>query len=176
MVDDLIKYALNTQKVEFIRVDLNQIVNEVLEDLELLVNESKASIKVKELPAITGSPIQMRQLFSNLLSNSIKYRKKTDTPKITISAEMVDCVDVHYPNKKFHKLMVQDNGIGMDHKHLGNIFAIFQRLHHSDKYEGNGIGLAICKRIMENHSGKIEAESTPNDGSTFNLYFSAELG
>lgn len=173
LVDDLIKYALNTQKVEFIKVDLNQIVKEVLEDLELLVNESNATIKYKELPAINGSPIQMRQLFSNLLSNSIKYRKKTDTPKITISAEMVDCVDVYYPNKKFHKLIVQDNGIGMDNKHLGNIFAIFQRVHHADKYEGNGIGLAICKRIMENHSGKIEAESTLNDGSTFNLYFSA---
>jgi signal transduction histidine kinase len=170
LVSDLVKYAFSTQKMELSDVDLNHILNDVTEDLELLIDANDASITFNQLPVIYGSTVQMRQLFSNLLTNAIKYRKKNETPSIHISTEIVDCIDPHYPNRKFYKVMVKDNGIGMDNKHLGKIFAIFQRLETSVN-NGNGIGLAICKRIMENHSGKIEAESTPNDGSTFNMYF-----
>src|SRR6185312_9355253 len=104
-------------------------------------------------------------------SNAVKYKKETEAPLIDIITEVTDCVDPHFPNKKFHKVSVRDNGIGMNNGELNKIFIMFQRLHMKNEYSGNGIGLAICKKIMENHLGKIEVESSPNDGSTFILYF-----
>jgi signal transduction histidine kinase len=171
LVDDLVKYAFNTGKNEAVEVDLGRVINEVLDDLELLVAENSASLRSKPLPKIMGSPVQMRQLFSNLIANAIKFRKADTSPVITIDTDITDCIDKHFPNKKFHRISLHDNGIGMDKSRLNKIFMIFRRLHIPDEYPGNGIGLAICKRIMENHLGKIEVESAPNMGSTFHLYF-----
>ncbi len=171
LVDDLVKYSLATTAINFVEVDLNLILNEVVDDLELIIKESSAQVSIDTLPKISGSSVQMRQLFSNILINALKYRKEKVNPKIRISAELTDCVDLNFPNKKFYKISVKDNGIGMDKEHLQKIFMIFQRLHMPDEYSGNGIGLAICKKIMENHLGKIEAESINHNGSTFNLYF-----
>jgi light-regulated signal transduction histidine kinase (bacteriophytochrome) len=144
-------------------------VQEVKDDLEIVIQESKAVIEVSGLPVITGSRVQMRQLFSNLIANAIKYSKKDSAPQITISYEK-DGPDAS-GEMKFHKISIRDNGIGMDNEHLSKIFIIFQRLHHKNEYSGNGIGLAICKKIMENHSGRIEVTSELNKGSTFNLFF-----
>ncbi|MES2592985.1 MAG: ATP-binding protein [Bacteroidota bacterium] len=171
LVDDLVKYSLSASKINPIKIDLNDIAKEVIEDLELVINENSAGISLKALPVIEGSPVQLRQLFSNILTNALKYRKDKVKPKIKIVSEIKNSVLPKSPNKKFHKISISDNGIGMDQEYLKKIFTIFQRLHKQDEYKGNGIGLAICKKIMENHSGTIEARSTLGEGSTFNIYF-----
>ncbi len=171
LVDDLTKYSLNTAKPELRPLDMNELIDGVLDDLEVIIHENKAVIKVDELPKLNASDFQMKQLFLNLLNNSIKFAKKGQAPVITISAEITDCVDMKHPNKKYHKLMIRDNGIGIEEQYLQKIFTIFQRLHTDEEYEGNGIGLAICRKIMDNHHGKIEAQSHAGEGTVFNLFF-----
>ncbi|HEV7230084.1 MAG TPA: ATP-binding protein [Bacteroidia bacterium] len=175
LVDDLVKYALNSRKVEVAEIDLNVVVKEVMEDLEVLIKEKDAVVEIKKLPQIMGSQVQMRQVFSNLITNAIKYKKKHLKPIISIASEVTDCVDSHFPNKKYYKVSIGDNGIGIQQNKLKKIFVIFQRLHMPGEYTGNGIGLAICKRIMESHLGKIEAVSSENEGSTFNIYFPVNI-
>lgn len=171
LVDDLVKYATSTSHIEAEEVDLNNVMKEVMDDLELLIKENSATLNVHTLPVIMAAGVQMRQLFSNLISNAIKYRKNDVLPEITVTADIVDCVDVHFPNKKFHRVSIQDNGIGIDSKYVDKIFTIFARLHMPDEYTGNGIGLAICKKIMENHSGRIGVEDFSPNGTVFHLYF-----
>ncbi len=172
LVDDLVKYSYSTTKIEaHDKVDLNEVLKEVMEDLELIIHENEASIIPMSLPVMSVSHVQMRQLFSNLLINAIKYKRENEKPRIYIFNEISDQIDVSNKNKKYYKISISDNGIGMDENHLSKIFTIFQRLHKRDEYAGNGIGLAICKKIMENHGGKIEVKSTLNEGSVFSLYF-----
>lgn len=171
LVDDLVKYSLASNAISFEEVDLNVILHEVIEDLELLIKENEAKITVNKLPKIYGSKVQMRQLFSNILINALKYRREKISPEIEINAEITRGVDPNFLESKFHKISITDNGIGIDEMYLQKIFTIFQRLHMRDEYSGNGIGLAVCKKIMDNHLGKIEAISANHNGSTFNLYF-----
>lgn len=166
LVDDLVKYAFSSVKDDISAIDLNEILKDVMDDLELIISENNATIEIGDLPEIMGTKVQMRQLFSNLISNAIKYAKEEVSPIIKISYDVV--IDGEYSN---YRITIEDNGIGMDTAHLTKIFTIFQRLHMRNEYSGNGIGLAICKKIMENHSGHIEVESTLNSGSTFSLYF-----
>jgi signal transduction histidine kinase len=173
LVDDLVKYSYSTIKTQPDVIDLNDVLIEVIEDLELIITENDACIHAAVLPKLNVAHVQMRQLFSNLLTNAIKYKRVNEKPVISISVNIVDQIDVNDPDKKYHKLTVTDNGIGMDPNHLSKIFTIFQRLHRRDEYSGNGIGLAICKKILENHEGKIEVESRLNEGSSFHLYFPA---
>lgn len=169
LVDDLVKYAFSAVKDDTAKVDLNEVFTEVLDDLELMINENDATIKCDKLPIIKGSKVQMRQLFSNLISNAIKYNKENQQAKITIFCDQVNGNLIQMPEKLYSKISFSDNGIGMNPDHLGKIFTIFQRLHMKNEYSGNGIGLAICKKIMDNHSGKIDVKSSPN-GSIFTLY------
>jgi len=174
LVDDLVKYAFSAVKAEESEVDLNKIIKEVIDDLELTITEYSARIAFGELPVIPASKVQMRQLFSNLISNAIKYSRPNVVPEINISAEISDQIEPNNPDKKFYHIRFQDNGIGMEKIYLNKIFTIFQRLHMRNEYSGNGIGLAICKKIMENHSGKITVDSTLGSGSTFDLFFSVK--
>ena len=169
LVDDLVKYAFIATKAEDFEIDLDAIIKEVIDDLELLIKESNAKIILDTLPKISGSKVQMRQLFANLISNAIKYGKKDVPPRIVITSEIFTTT-VNLQENEFYKIAVQDNGIGMDKMHLDKIFTMFLRLHMRNEYSGNGIGLAICKKIMENHNGKIEVESSI-EGSIFNLFF-----
>jgi len=172
LVDDLVKYAfIATVDENIIPISLDKVVNEVIDDLEIAIAESKAVITIDQLPVITASKVQMRQLFANLLSNAIKYSQKDVPPSISITSEIVGTEDMVSEVTACHKISVKDNGIGMDSAHLNKIFTIFQRLHLRNEYSGNGIGLAICKKIMENHHGRIEVESSLTEGSTFHLYF-----
>jgi signal transduction histidine kinase len=171
LVDDLVKYSITARKIDLSEVDLNKTLKEVADDLDLSITEMNAQLFVKDLPKVNGSEVQMRQLFLNLLSNALKFKKADTTPAITISHEIRDCVDFNFPNKKFHRISIHDNGIGIEKQQLNKVFMIFQRLHMPEEYPGNGVGLAICKKIMENHLGRIDVESTPGDGSTFNVYF-----
>jgi PAS domain S-box-containing protein len=169
LVDDLVKYAFSATTDDTSTVDLNEVLNEVLDDLELMIKESRAKINCTGLPKIKGSKVQMRQLFSNLISNAIKYGKSEVVPEIDIFSEKVAGDSIQMTEDKYFKICITDNGIGMNPDHLGKIFTIFQRLHMRNEYSGNGIGLAICKKIMDNHSGKIDVKSSP-DGSIFSLY------
>ncbi len=171
LVDDLVQYSSHTAQEEHTEINLTAVISEVIEDLEVIITEKKADIKMGELPVIKASRVQMRQLFSNLISNAIKYCKADKPPLIQIYK--ADNLDAEIPNQnsKFVKIQIKDNGIGMESSHLLKIFTIFQRLHGRNEYSGNGIGLAICKKIMQNHSGNITVESTLNEGTVFNLYF-----
>jgi len=171
LVDDIVKFALSSLKDEVKDVDLNEVLRDVAEDLEFLIRERVAVIDVDSLPVIKGSKVQMRQLFSNLIVNAIKYGKKEIPPAIKIAQEYIDNLDSYGRPVKYLKINIQDNGIGMDKLYLSKIFIIFQRLHLRTEYSGNGIGLSICKKIMENHNGRIEVDSELDGGSTFSLYF-----
>jgi PAS domain S-box-containing protein len=171
LVDDLVKYAFSATKDETEEVDLNKIVKDVLDDLEIVITENKAQIEFGTLPKIQASKVQMRQLFANLISNAIKYSKKNIPAQIKVTASVVDNQNLVNEAEKCHIIRIRDHGIGMDKMHLNKIFTIFQRLHLRTEYSGNGIGLAICKKIMENHQGKIDVESELGQGSTFCLYF-----
>ncbi|MHC0445384.1 sensor histidine kinase [Flavobacterium sp. 3-218] len=169
LVDDLVSYSSHTMKEEFAKVDISEVIAEVIADYEVLINDKKAVIEIGKLPELYASKGQIRQLFSNLISNAIKYSRKDLSPVIKIeadnaAAESADSI----PSVK---IKISDNGIGMEKSHLTKIFTIFQRLHAKNEYSGNGIGLAICKKIMENHSGSITVESLPNQGTTFDLNF-----
>jgi len=171
LVDDLVSYSSHTAQEERTEINLVEIIREVIDDLEIIISDKKADIKIGKLPTILASRVQMRQLFSNLISNAIKYSKSDSAPFIQIS--QIDDFQSEIPNQtdQFIKIQIKDNGIGMEKSHLNKIFTIFQRLHAKSEYSGNGIGLAICKKIMENHSGNITVESVPNEGTIFNLYF-----
>jgi signal transduction histidine kinase len=171
LVDDLVKYSVTARKIEMNEIDLNKVLKDVTEDLDLSITEQNASLVIEDLPKINGSEVQMRQLFLNLLSNSLKFKKAGVLPVIRIKSEIRDCVDFNFPNKKFHRISLKDNGIGIENNQLSKVFMIFQRLHMPEEYPGNGVGLAICKKIMENHLGRIDVESTPGEGSTFHIYF-----
>lgn len=168
LVDDLVKYAISSVAVkeDIMEINLTKIIKEVTDDLEIAISENNALIQYNSLPLITGTKVQMRQLFSNLIVNAIKYRKSNIDPIINIT-----CDTVSEGGLSYYKINVQDNGIGMDNAHLSKIFTIFQRLHMRNEYSGNGIGLAICKKIMENHFGRIEVRSTLLEGSTFSMFF-----
>lgn len=177
LVDDLLQYShLNQIPIEKENVDLNKKLQLVLEDLELTIKEKKAAIEVGDLPTIKGYRRQLQQLFQNLISNSLKYAKHETAPQITILSQQV--LSKNYPDifpenatGEYHLIEVTDNGIGFDPSYSENIFKLFYRLHQKEEFSGTGIGLAIARRVMENHSGKILADSKPNEGTTFQLFF-----
>ncbi len=142
----------------FSDVNLNEVVRDVLEDLELLITSKNAVIEIDPLPVVHAIPIQMRQLFQNLISNAIKYSKPDDAPHVHIN-----CTDIG----EHFKITVKDNGIGFQNVYAEKIFQVFQRLLTNKIYEGTGIGLALCKKILEAHNGTIHAESEEGVGSNF---------
>jgi PAS domain S-box-containing protein len=139
-------------------VDLNKLISQVIADLQTTIETSGATVQVGKMPSLNAYEIEMRQLFQNLLTNAIKFRKKDTPPNVWISAKKVD---------ERWEFSVTDNGIGIASRHYNRIFAIFQRLHPADQFEGNGIGLANCKKIVELHQGEIWVESMVGKGSTF---------
>lgn len=174
LVKSLLNYSrLTKDKSEATTVDLNQLVNDVKEDFELLIQEKNAVITSDVLPSITGNYIQLGQLFSNLISNSLKFSK--ENPHITIRSAIVSKDDIINANAPFVyntylNLTFEDNGIGFEQQYDKIIFSLFQRLHGKQDYAGTGIGLALCKKIVENHNGIITANSKLGKGATFNIY------
>jgi light-regulated signal transduction histidine kinase (bacteriophytochrome) len=148
-------------------------MEEVLNTLDLKVEEMGARITCDELPEAVVSPSQFRQLFQNLISNALKFSRKSIPPDIIITYEYLSPAVLDTENlkeaKRYLKIDVTDNGIGFDNAFVDKIFGIFQRLHGKHEYEGTGIGLAICKKIVENHGGRIAAHGRPNEGATFTI-------
>lgn len=160
LIEDLLQYSrVTTRGGEFEPVDLNGVLQEVLEDLERPVAETAAVIKLEPLPVVQADRRQMHSLFLNLLNNALKYRCPEESPKITVEVQPWGAGGV--------EIMVGDNGIGFDDKYLDRIFRPFQRLHGRSEYQGSGIGLAICKKIIDRHGGEITAHGTPGAGARF---------
>jgi light-regulated signal transduction histidine kinase (bacteriophytochrome) len=177
LVDDLLQYShVSYSRHEKEAIDLNQKVAKVLEDLELDIQQKAAVIDVHPLPTILGYRRQLQQLFQNLISNALKYSKANVPPHIVISAERVsgNATGRILPELKAatdcYKIKVADNGIGFDQANADQIFQMFRRLHGKTEYSGTDVGLAIARKVVENHLGKITAESTPGNGATFTIY------
>jgi len=155
------------------KVDLNEILQNVVNDFELLLYERSGRIESTRLPILKGSTINFNQLFGNLISNSIKFCK--NAPLIRISHSILDGASINHPradeHKGYHLLRFEDNGIGFDPSHADQIFRLFTRLHNRNDYNGTGIGLAICKKIVESSGGFLTAESEAGKGATFSVYF-----
>jgi signal transduction histidine kinase len=156
---------------------LQKILDETLQTLEYKIEQQNAIVHYDTLPQANIIPAQFRQLFQNLLSNSLKFTREGVQPLITIRYLLAtDNEVVHYqltPASRYHKIEISDNGIGFENEFAGKIFAIFQRLHGRSEYEGSGIGLAICKKIVEHHGGIIYADGKPDEGATFTIVLPA---
>ncbi|NOG46241.1 MAG: GHKL domain-containing protein [Calditrichaeota bacterium] len=161
LISELLKYSkVSSSKINFDSVDLNDVIKAVLDDLGMVIKESNTQINFNNLPEIKADKTQMIQLMGNLVSNAIKYYEpgRNGGPKISINAK-------EEPNQWL--VSVQDNGIGIDQSHYEKIFVIFQRLHGRNDFSGTGIGLGVCKKIVERHGGKIWVDSEKDKGSTF---------
>lgn len=177
LITDVLSYSRLVRNDERMAdTDLNQVLDIVKSDFELLIEEKEAEIRSANLPLVKGFPLQLQQLFSNLISNAIKFCERK--PIVEISYENVPAHEVQRIKEldesiKYVKVMFRDNGIGFDQQYADKVFTIFQRLNHKKLYSGSGIGLALCKRIVENHHGSIQATSIPDHGATFVVYLPA---
>lgn len=170
LITDLLDYSRLSSTVVPEMTDLNEILGEVLSDFDYLIEEKNAQITLKNLPVLHCVPSQLRQLFQNLVGNSLKFTKPGVRPAIEVSAEIVGEKEFDSPaaaDGSFARIIVKDNGIGFDEIYLDKIFRIFQSLNDRKAYEGTGIGLAIAKKIIEKHNGIITASSKPGEGASF---------
>lgn len=175
LIRDILAYsrtALSEKKLEL--ADLNELLNHAMVELEVMILEKKAVIESDQLPDLMVIPFQIQQLFNNLLNNALKFSKPGVPSHIRIKSEVVsgqELEQAHTPlTKEYLRITFQDNGIGFEPEYSKKIFEVFQRLHGRHEYGGTGIGLAICKKIVENHSGFLSAESTLGDGAAFHIY------
>jgi len=180
LIEDLLAFSrISTKKENNEYVSLNKLVNSILTDLELSIQESGAEIIIGDMPVVMGDSMQLGQLFQNLISNALKFRKKDVAPVIRIDSQMVSDRDIFSSASSvrvpqyYYKIDVKDNGIGFDQKYADRIFQLFQRLHGRSEYSGTGIGLAICEKVAVNHGGSISVISQPDQGSTFSVFLPA---
>ncbi|TDE43571.1 hypothetical protein E0I26_11000 [Flavobacterium rhamnosiphilum] len=172
---DLVNYSrtIKGDKV-FVETNLNKVLEEIIQDLSTNIEDKKAIITIGNLPTIKAIPFQVKQLFINLISNSLKYSKEDSTPEISITSKKItekEMQDYKIANKKeYHKIVISDNGIGFKQEYSEKIFLLFKRLETDPKYSGTGLGLAICSRIVENHKGFIKVKSKPNLGAKFYIF------
>jgi len=169
LINDLLEFSrVTTRGIDFTDTNLNSILNDILSDLEIAINESNAQVITVDMPIIQADPSQMHQLFLNLISNAVKFRAPNVNPVIDIGFERInEFSEDHNSKVSWHVITVKDNGIGFSAEYADKIFVPFQRLHGRSQYKGTGIGLSVCRRIVERHGGTITAISTPNEGATF---------
>lgn len=166
LISDLLEFSRVTRGTEPLEeVNLQTTLEEILEDLETRIDEVGGKVELEALPKVKGRKTQMRQLFQNLVANALKFRREDVAPVVRV---------VYEEDDKGKRVVVRDNGIGFDPQYADKIFGIFQRLHGRSKYEGTGIGLAICKRIAVGHGWDLVAEGRPDEGATFTLVMDGE--
>lgn len=188
LIEDILNFSSLKKKEEVFEVtSLSNVLEQVLQDMEVLIEENRAVIKHDILPDVEAIPSQMQQLFQNIISNAIKFKKETGNPLIEIRSKIFDGKELigedqflnyvkslgvnHrlWEREKFLSILIEDNGIGFEPAYSEQIFELFQRLHNYQKYEGTGIGLAICKRIADHHHGLIHAKSKLSEGASFRI-------
>ena len=173
LINNLLDFSRHTVSTnDFKKTPLNELVKNVVTELEVEIEKSNATINYKDLPVVSAVPGLMQQLFYNLFSNAIKFRKPSVDLVIDVKAEKMSPMDLskfikYSKGKNYYRITVQDNGIGFDDKYAEDIFRVFKRLHSYQEFEGTGVGLSICKKIVEKHNGFIKAESKIDNGSTF---------
>jgi len=183
LINDLLAFSRVIRSSEpFVPVDLALVTKEVLGDLEVRIEKSGARVEIGDLPTLEADPMQMRQLLLNLIGNSLKFQPPGGTPMVKVQGRVINpgsATDTGFlkrlsasqgaaaASSPICEIQVQDNGIGFDEKYADRIFAVFQRLHGRNEYEGTGVGLAVCRRIADRHHGTIIARSQPGQGSTF---------
>jgi two-component system sensor kinase FixL len=167
LINDLLTYSRVTTKAQpFAEVDLNRVVFQVVSDLEVRMEQSKGFVDFDGLPMIQADETQMHQLFQNLIGNALKFRRPGVDPVVKVIANILKASPLRREGPAV-EIKIQDNGIGFEEKYLDRIFTIFQRLHGRQEYEGTGIGLAVCRKIVDRHGGLITASSALGEGSTF---------
>jgi len=178
MIKDLLSLSrVTTSSEAFVDVDLNDILKEVLSDLEIRINETNGLVEISDLPIVKANPLQMNQLFGNLINNALKFHRDNIKPHIKIFSDIAESINFSNINlnislkndqcNNYKTIFIEDNCIGFDQKYCDKIFQPFQRLHGRNKYEGSGIGLSICRKIVERHDGNISVNSIPDKGSIF---------
>lgn len=178
LLKDLLNFSRLHHQDAVVSVDLNEIINGICDDLELAISQNEAIIKVQNLPVIEGHASQLKQLFYNLIYNSLKFRKVETPPVVMISAciKRSSAENMPFPGgAEYWEIIVKDNGIGFEQKYAEQIFTIFQRLHGRSAYEGTGIGLAICRKVVSNHGGRIFVNSAPGEGAEFHILLPAKM-
>lgn len=176
LINDLLQYSrISKSEHHFESIHLNQIIADAWSNLAAMVEQKNALIHVDDLPDISGISFQISQLFFNLIGNSLKYTDGSRVPEIHISSTVVNGASIPFSSasadKNYLRISVLDNGIGFEQQYAQKIFTLFQRLHDKNTFSGTGIGLAICKKIIDNHNGFIEAKGYPGKGAEFILYF-----
>lgn len=175
LINDILQFSRHHIAVnDFVETDLNVLISEVVAELEVKVTETQAAVNIERLPNIPVIPGLMRQLFYNLISNAIKFRKKDLPPVINIYSERIEPSEKLFSQSinngcGYYKIEVSDNGIGFDDKYADEIFMVFKRLHSYHEFEGTGMGLSICKKIIEKHNGFITANGKIGEGSVFTV-------
>ncbi len=173
LINDLLSFSRQSLKSsDFKETDLNISVKEAMAELEVEIEKANADVHVSQLPVITAVPSMMRQLFFNLIGNAIKFRKTDTSPVIHVSSELFKPLNNHSSIKlrndcDYYIISISDNGIGFEPEYSEEIFTVFKRLHSYHEFKGTGVGLSICKKIVENHKGFISAQSKVNEGATF---------
>ncbi len=180
LIEDVLNFSRISHEEKFIKTDLNTLLNTIVSDFDQLIFEKNATINISDLPTIPAIPLQMRQLFYNLISNALKFTNDPVPPTIDITTHPVSPEELaKYPtlNKNifYIKILVKDNGIGFYQEFSERIFIIFQRLHSKNEYSGTGIGLALCRKITDNHKGLIYAESQEGKGATFHVVLPSKI-
>ncbi len=172
LINDLLTFSrVSTEPQRFTQVDLNRVVKDCLSNLETRIEQTGGCVKVSHLPTIEADQTQMYQLMQNVIGNALKFHRKDAAPLVKIHARRLKTQKQNTGERiledEFCQILVQDNGIGFDEKYLDRIFSVFQRLHGRSEYEGTGIGLANCHKIVTLHGGTITAKSTLGKGATF---------
>jgi len=168
LINDLLTFSrvISTTR-PFVPVDLGAVAREVLNDLEVRIEQTGATVEVGELPTVEADPLQMRQLLLNLVSNALKFQPPGQKPRVKIGGAITRQSFGREGADEIGELTIHDNGIGFDEKYLEKMFVVFQRLHGRDRFAGTGVGLAVCRRITDRHSGTITAQSRPGEGASF---------
>jgi two-component system CheB/CheR fusion protein len=173
LIKDILSYSSLKKQADYTPVDLNEIVKAVEQDLDLLITQKHGVIQCEALPVIEAIPLQMTQLFYNLINNSLKFTREGESPTIKISCRKIGRQEYKSSFVKdvgYYEIVLSDNGIGFNKEHAEQIFGLFKRLNNKQLYAGSGIGLALCRKVVENHNGEIYATGKEGEGASFYIY------